>query len=172
MFLSKNRYGRSWYIEHCLKEDTLWPQYFSGVQLGRTGNLIHQFPLPEVEEYYEDDQFYTQHVQAKEWFEKEHQEYNAGLWDSYFEYLISRMNPDLPLLDVGCGAGWFIDHWNFKITEQLIELRNMVLVAELIIESAINRKESRGTHYSIDYPKKLNIAKDTILKKPKSKKNK
>ena len=56
-------------------------------------------------------------------------------------------------------------YWDFKITEELIELRNLVLVAELIIESALMRKESRGTHYSLDYPEKLSIAKDTIIRK-------
>jgi len=74
--------------------------------------LIHQHPLPEVKEYYDEDQFYTQHVKAEEWFGKERREYEAGLWNPYFEYLASRMNPDLPLIDVGCGAGWFINYWN------------------------------------------------------------
>ena len=57
---------------------------------------------------------------------------------------------------------------NFRVSNDLIELRNLVQVAELIIRSAQSRKESRGLHYSRDYPEpdKTHAARDTILSPP------
>ncbi|MBN8431174.1 L-aspartate oxidase [Microbulbifer salipaludis] len=52
---------------------------------------------------------------------------------------------------------------NYKITSDLIELRNLAVVAELIIRSALDRRESRGLHYSLDYPGLRELAMDTIL---------
>lgn len=53
---------------------------------------------------------------------------------------------------------------NFRVSNNLLELRNLVQVAELIIKSAMNRKESRGLHYTLDHPEQLNDPRPTILK--------
>ena len=52
---------------------------------------------------------------------------------------------------------------NAKLSKTLIELRNMIITAKLIIFAAIERKESRGTHFNSDYPQKLLKAQNTIL---------
>jgi len=52
---------------------------------------------------------------------------------------------------------------NYRITSDLIELRNLVVVAGLIVRSALSRHESRGLHYTLDYPDMLPEAVDTIL---------
>jgi L-aspartate oxidase len=51
----------------------------------------------------------------------------------------------------------------YRVSRNLLELRNLALVAELIIQSSMNKKESRGLHYTLDYPGKLPVAKNTIL---------
>jgi L-aspartate oxidase len=52
---------------------------------------------------------------------------------------------------------------HFRVTPDLIELRNLVEVADLIVRSALSRHESRGLHYTTDYPETLPNPVDTIL---------
>ncbi|MAZ77831.1 MAG: L-aspartate oxidase [Legionellaceae bacterium] len=54
-------------------------------------------------------------------------------------------------------------YWKYTVTTDLIELRNISLVAELIVRSALKRQESRGGHYREDFPKKSNRSKESIL---------
>jgi L-aspartate oxidase len=51
---------------------------------------------------------------------------------------------------------------HFRVTPDLVELRNLVETADLIVRSAMARKESRGLHYTLDYPETLPDARDTV----------
>jgi L-aspartate oxidase len=58
-------------------------------------------------------------------------------------------------------------YWNFKVTTDLLELRNLVTVASLVVDCALGRKESRGLHFTLDYPERddTRFLRDTVLRR-------
>jgi L-aspartate oxidase len=56
-------------------------------------------------------------------------------------------------------------YWNFKVESPLLELRNLVEIAEMIIECGLQRKESRGLHYTLDFPEKLPDVTDSVVRR-------
>jgi L-aspartate oxidase len=57
-------------------------------------------------------------------------------------------------------------YWNFSVEPRLLELRNLAQVAELIVACALQRHESRGLHATLDYPRTLKVARDSVVKMP------
>ena len=57
-------------------------------------------------------------------------------------------------------------YWGHRVTPDILELRNLVTTASLIIDCAIRRRESRGIHFTLDYPEKnKDFEKDTVLRR-------
>jgi L-aspartate oxidase len=62
-------------------------------------------------------------------------------------------------------------YWNFSVDPRLLELRNLIEIAELVVTCALQRKESRGLHAIADYPERLRVARDsTVCRKTRNSK--
>jgi L-aspartate oxidase len=61
-------------------------------------------------------------------------------------------------------------YWDTRLTADLIELRNIADVAALVVECASRRKESRGLHYTLDFPKTLEKAEETLIRRDRASK--
>jgi L-aspartate oxidase len=55
-------------------------------------------------------------------------------------------------------------YWDYKLTPDLVELRNLAVVAQLVIDCALLRQESRGLHYTLDYPATRPEPRDTVVR--------
>jgi L-aspartate oxidase len=76
--------------------------------------------------------------------------------DKRLKRALARINSILAELDAY--------YWEYEVSESFLEVRNLAQVALLTIRSAMRRKESRGIHYTIDYPETSDYPRDTIVK--------
>ena len=103
------------------------------------------------------------------WFAKQS---DAGSLVEYlksFELVTSVMQSERALTRIANLQAEIHDYyWDFNVTSDLLELRNIAVVAELIIRSALERHESRGLHFNLNWPApNPELAqRDTVLRRP------
>ena len=81
------------------------------------------------------------------------------MWESYVRPRLERARARLRNLEREINEYY----WNAKVDLSLLEVRNLVCVAELIVRSALQRKESRGLHYTLDFPDRSSEALNTLV---------
>jgi len=81
----------------------------------KTCGYAHQYPMPSgLDQFYSaDDKFYVEYANDK-WYQEKVLEHNLGLWDACYNWQINLLRNGYrnQLLDIGCGYGWFMHHWN------------------------------------------------------------
>jgi len=81
----------------------------------KTCGYAHQYPMPGgLDQFYStEDKFYTEYADDK-WYQEKVQEHNLGLWDACYNWQINLLRTGYcnRLVDIGCGYGWFMHHWN------------------------------------------------------------
>lgn len=124
----------------------------------RACGFAHLYPLPDeatVTRYYEGDYFYTGAAphSPPDWFAKEQGENEAGLWDAYYSYLADQLDPARPVIDWGCGCGWFLNYlikkrgfsqWQVYGVEPSKTARAFSPVSHRLYASAMDSKGGRG----------------------------
>ncbi len=97
-------------------------------------------------------------VVSQDWDEVRRYMWNyVGIVRSDRRLLRARRRSELMLDEIG------EYYWKYHITADLLELRNIAAVSDLVIQSAMMRKESRGLHFTSDYPRESATPKDTVL---------
>jgi L-aspartate oxidase len=127
------------------------PKLAALASLGGTSTDVTNAPLPAWEEQID--------ITAN-WLEIRQCMWNyVGIVRS--DQRLARAKRRLELLEAEVNAYY----WDFLLTKDLIELRNLLSVAQLVVQCALLRKESRGLHYTVDYPEKddLHFQHDTVL---------
>ena len=118
--------------------------------------------LPDVPDWEDDDVF-----NAEEWVLLEHdrEEVRSLMWD-----YVGIVRTNFRLMRAARRIGVIAQeveafYKRTKVTEGLVELRNLTTVAALTVRCALRRKESRGLHYNADYPKRVDGKEptDTVL---------
>lgn len=118
----------------------------------------HIYPYPDVDEYYDNDKFYAEHS-PDDWFELVEKDHKLGLWDTAYNYRMSFMNTDLPLLDVGSGAGRFLFHyiknanevnWHFGIEPSETAINKMPNLARAFSKIYRSYEDFDKEGYQID----------------------
>lgn len=123
------------------------PMIYPKIIACHTCGFSHWHPLPDastVARYYEEDKFYSQHS-PPDWFKKEEREHSQGYWLAYYDYLISFLKPFTPTIDIGAGAGWFVQRCPYALgVEPSVTARKFSPVPDDMLVSLGGLKGGRG----------------------------